>query len=189
MKNAMIGSFAKFGPVSRAMVAAIALASAAAPAHAVDSNAARIAEGLKIAPVPLDFKGLDKNSVGLGSYLVTVGQCNGCHSHPPFAPGSDPFHGDPKTAVVKSAYFAGGVFFGGTLCSSNITRDRNGLPNGLTLAHFISALQTGHDFRDKPKVLLETMPWPYFRYMTKADLTAMYDYLRAIPPEKEPKCP
>jgi hypothetical protein len=189
MKHVSIRSIAKFGAASRAMAAAIALVSLGAPAHAADSNAARAAEGLKIAPVPLDFTGLNKQSVGLGSYLVTMGQCNGCHSNPEFAPGSDPFNGDPKTAVVKTHYLAGGVFFGGTLCSSNITRDRNGLPDGLTLAHFISAMQTGHDFRAKPKVLLQAMPWPYLRFMTTQDFTAMYDYLKAIPANKEPKCP
>jgi hypothetical protein len=97
--------------------------------------------------------------------------------------------GDKKIKVVRTAYLAGGVFFGGTLCSSNITPDKNGLPNGLTLANFISAMKTGHDFRDKPNVLLQTMPWPYFREMTQSDLTAIYEYLRAIPSNKTPKCP
>jgi len=190
MKNAIIGNLAKFGPVSRALAVAIAVASATAPgALAADSDVARSAEGIKIAPVTLNLKGLNKASVGLGSYLVTVAQCNGCHTTPEFAPGFDPFQGDPKTEVVKAHYFAGGVFFGGTLCSRNITPDKNGLPDGLTLAHFISAMQTGHDFRDKPKILLQTMPWPYFRDMTVGDLTAVYDYLKALPPEPEPKCP
>jgi hypothetical protein len=192
MKNAITGSFTKRVQFPALMAAAIALAGAVAPAptaRAADSDVARIAEGLKIAPVTLNLKGLNKDSVGLGSYLVSaVGQCNDCHTTPTFATGGDPFDGQPLK-VVKTAYLAGGVFFGGTLCSSNITPDKNRLPDGLTLAHFLSAMQTGHDFRAKPKVLLQTMPWPYFRNMTTTDLTAIYAYLQAVPSNKTPKCP
>lgn len=190
MMKATIGVFAKCARLPALMAAATMLAAALPPsAQAADSNVARIAEGLKIAPVPLNFTGLNKNQVGLGSYLVSaIGGCNGCHTNPNFAAGGDPFLGQPLK-VVKTAYLAGGVFFGGTLCSSNITPDKNGLPDGLTLAHFLSAMKTGHDFRDKPKELLQEMPWPYFRNMTDPDLTAIYEYLRALPSNKEPKCP
>ena len=192
MKNTFGGQPAKFTLKAGIVAGLLAFAGALTPAHdalAADSDVARSAEGIKIAPVPLNLKGLNKSVVGLGSYLVTVAGCSGCHSNPEFATGSNPFDGDPKTEVVKSAYLAGGVSFGGTLCSKNITPNPTGLPDGLTLAHFLSALQTGHDFRDKPKVLLQVMPWPYFRDMTVADLTAIYDYLKAIPPEKSSKCP
>jgi len=178
-----IGGFVRYGLLAATMAFAF-------QTHAADSNDARIAQGLKIAPVPLNLKGLNKNQVGLGSYLVTaIGGCSGCHSNPAFAPGSNPFNGDPTTKVVQSAYFAGGVFFGGTLCSANITPDKNGLPDGLTFTHFVAAMRTGHDFREKPKDLLEEMPWPYFRNMTNADLAAIYAYLRAIPSNATPKCP
>lgn len=168
----------------------LAAAMIAAPAaHAADSETERSAIGLKIAPVPLNLKGLDKSMVGLGSYLVTVGSCSGCHTTPEFANGSNPFNGDAKTAVVASAYLAGGVSFGPKFCSANATPDKNGLPAGLTLEHFISAMQTGHDFRDKPKDLLQVMPWPYFRHLTTKDLTAIYTYLKALPSNKTPACP
>jgi hypothetical protein len=191
MKNATTGSLAKRAPVPALMAAAIMLAAATAPLSPAraDSDTARIVEGIKIAPVTLNLKGLNKDTVGLGSYLVSaVGQCNDCHTTPTFAAGGDPFDGQPLK-VVKTAYLAGGVFFGGTLCSSNITPDKNGLPDGLTLTNFLSAMHTGHDFRAKPKVLLQTMPWPYFRNMTTTDLTAIYEYLRAVPSNKTPKCP
>jgi len=179
------------GLVKRGLVAAtMALMVQAPGAHAADSDDARIAQGLKIAPVPLKMTGLNKNQVGLGSYLVSaIGGCSGCHSNPEFAPGGNPFAGDPTTKIVPSAYLAGGVFFGGTLCSANITPDKNGLPDGLTFTHFVYALRTGHDFREKPKDLLELMPWPTFRNMTNSDLAAIYEYLRAIPSNTEPKCP
>ena len=180
-----IGGFVKHGLVAATM----ALAFQASGAHAADSDVARIAQGLKIAPVPLNMKGLSKNQVGLGSYFVSaIGGCSGCHSNPEFATGSNPFNGDPTTKVVPSTYLAGGVPFG-TVCSANITPDKNGLPDGLTLTHFISAMRTGHDFRDKPKDLLQVMPWPYFRNMSNSDLTAIYEYLRAVPSHTEPKCP
>jgi hypothetical protein len=70
------GSFTKRVQVPALMAAAIALAStvAAPAAHAVaDSDVARSAIGLKIAPVPLNLKGLSSSTVGLGSYLVNVG--------------------------------------------------------------------------------------------------------------------
>ena len=191
MMKTTIGRLAQRAPFTGLLAAAIALAATtqAPTAKAADSDVARTAIGLKIAPVPLNLKGLNKDQVGLGSYLVSaVGQCNDCHTTPTFASGGDPFNGQPLK-IVKAAYLAGGVFFGGTLCSSNITPDKNGLPDGLTLAHFLSAMQTGHDFRAKPKVLLQVMPWPYFRNMTASDLTAIYEYLRAVPSNKEPKCP
>jgi hypothetical protein len=182
----LIGKLTKRVSLPRLLAVALMVAPGA---RAADSDVARIAEGLKIAPVPLNLKGLNRNLVGLGSYLVTIAQCNDCHTTPIFAPGGDPFNGDPTLKVVRTRYFAGGVSFGGTLCSPNITPDKNGLPNGLTLTHFLSAMKTGHDFRDKPKVLLQVMPWPYFREMTQSDLTAIYEYLRAIPSNKTPKCP
>jgi hypothetical protein len=189
MINAVMPVFARVRPMFGLLFTGIALAGlAAAPPARADSDTARIAEGIKIAPVPLDLKGLNKNQVGLGSYLVTVAQCNGCHTTPEFAPGSDPFEGDPKTAVVKKAYFAGGVPFGNGICSANITKDKNGLPDGLTLAHFESAMHTGHDFRAPAKQLLVAMPWPYFRDMSDDDLAAVYAYLKAIPVNKTPKC-
>lgn len=180
-----IGRLVKCGLVAATMAFALRMPTA----RAADSDVARAAEGLKIAPVPLNLNGLNRSQVGLGSYLVTVAQCNDCHTTPTFAPGGDPFNGNPALKVVKTRYFAGGVFFGGKLCSANITPDENGLPDGLTLAHFLSAMKTGHDFRAKPKVLLQEMPWPYFRDMTQADLAAIYEYLRAIPSNKTPKCP
>ena len=189
MINSVMPVFARVRLVFGLLFAGIAVAGlGTAPQAHADSDTARIAEGLKIAPVPLNLTGLNKNQVGLGSYLVTIAQCNGCHTTPEYAPGADPFEGDPKTAVVKTAYFAGGVNFGGGICSANITRDKTGLPDGLTLAHFLSAMDTGHDFR-APKKLLAFMPWPYFRDMSASDLTAIYEYLRAIPANKTPKCP
>lgn len=174
---------------STAIAFALAGVLATAPNANADSDTARISIGLKIAPVPLNLKGLNKSQVGLGSYLVTVASCSGCHSNPEYAPGSNPFNGDPTTAVVKTAYLAGGASFGPGVCSANITPDKNGLPAGLTLTHFLSAMHTGHDFRAPAKDLLAVMPWPSFRHLTSDDLTAIYTYLKAVPANKTKTCP
>jgi hypothetical protein len=65
--------------------------------------------------------------------------------------------------------------------SANITPDNNGRPAGLTLAGFLEVMRTGHDPRDPAGDLLQIMPWPLYRWKTTRDLTAMYEYLRAIP--------
>jgi hypothetical protein len=63
----------------------------------VTSELARIARGFEIAPVRLDLAGKNPLRVGLGSYLVNAaGGCNDCHTNPPFAPGGNPFQGEPK---------------------------------------------------------------------------------------------
>jgi hypothetical protein len=176
-------------PVFKSIVVGLALAGLVtiAPQAQATTDTERSAIGLKIAPVPLNLTGLDKSAVGLGSYLVTVASCNGCHTNPEFKTGSNPFNGDPNTAVVKSAYFAGGVSFG-PVCSANITPDAKGLPAGLTLAHFLSAMHTGHIFSDPKGQLLQVMPWPYFRHLATDDLKAIYTYLQALPSNKTKAC-
>ena len=77
-----------------------------------DTDAERVARGFKIAPVPLNLAGLDRNLVGLGSYIVNAqGGCNDCHTNPPYAQGGDPFAGQKKK-INAAGYLAGGVAFG-----------------------------------------------------------------------------
>src|ERR1700693_4578440 len=77
---------------------------------------ARIELGIRMAPVPLNLTGKSRDMVGLGSYLVTaVGGCNDCHNHGPwndqFAPGGNPFFGQPKR-INPATYLGGGRNFG-----------------------------------------------------------------------------
>lgn len=144
-----------------------------------DTDAERIARGFKIAPVPLNLAGLDRNLVGLGSYIVnSQGGCNDCHTNPNFATGGNPFLGQPKH-VNKAGYLAGGNAFG-PFISANITPDAKRRPAGLTLAGFIDVMRTGRD-PDDPTKLLQVMPWPAFQDMRYDDLKAIYTYLQAIP--------
>ena len=152
---------------------------AAAPAGATDSDAYRVARGFKIAPVPLNLRGLDRNEVGLGSYLVNAaGGCNDCHSVQPFATGHDPYLGQPKKTNAAT-YLSGGRAFG-PFISANITPDARRLPAGLTLNQFIAVMRTGRDPDDQTK-LLQVMPWPIYQDMRYVDLKAIYAYLKAIP--------
>jgi hypothetical protein len=169
-------------PVShlRRTLAAVLLAPVLATAAMADSNDARIAKGFQIAPVPLNLAGLNRDLVGLGSYLVNAGgACNDCHTNPPFAPGGDPFAGQPKR-INKARYLAGDTSFGPGVVSRNLTPDRNGRPAGLTLDQFVHTLRTGKD-PDHPSRLLQVMPWPVYQDLTYGDLRAIYAYLRAIP--------
>jgi hypothetical protein len=148
--------------------------------HHDDAEAARIRRGFAIAPVPLDLQGKNWALVGLGSYLVNAqGGCNDCHTHPSYAPGGDPFLGQPEQ-INTAQYLAGGRQFG-PITSANITPDDTGKPAGLSFEEFRDLMRTGHDPEDAPGVVLQVMPWPLYGKMIRRDLRAIYEYLRAIP--------
>ena len=76
------------------LVAGLALTVMPSVAPAATTDANRIARGFKIAPVPLNLAGLDRNAVGLGSYIVNAqGGCNDCHTNPSYAHGRRPVPG------------------------------------------------------------------------------------------------
>jgi len=117
----------------------------------------RVRRGLDIAPVPLDFKGRDRELVGLGSYLVNaVANCNMCHSAGPpteFAAGGNPyFKGNEPKVVSQATYLGGGRSFtppgtgNPSIVSRNLTPDRTGRPaGGMTFAAFRAVMRTGVD--------------------------------------------
>jgi hypothetical protein len=144
--------------------------------RSVGLDTSRVLIGLRISPVPLDFKHKNRILVGLGSYLVNAtGGCNDCHTHPSYAPGRDPYQGQP-TMINSAQYLAGGRQFG-PITSPNITPDADGMPAGLTFQQFQDLLRTG---RDEGRIL-QVMPWPVFANLADGDLRAIYEYLRAIP--------
>ena len=145
-----------------------------------DSELSRIIRGYEIAPVPLKLRGRNRPLVGLGSYIVNAqAGCNDCHTNPSYAPGGDPFQGEPEQINVDR-YLAGGRVFGPGIVSDNITPDDEGLPAGLTFPEFRRLIRTGHE-PDEPEEILQVMPWPVFRKMSDRDLRAIYEYLSAIP--------
>jgi hypothetical protein len=151
----------------------------------------RIQRGFKIAPVPLKLRGLNPALVGLGSYIVNAqGGCNDCHTVPAFAPGGDPFAGQPEQ-INKAGYLAGGAVFG-PFISRNITPRANGRPANLTFEQFREVMKKGTDFKNRhPQIspLLQVMPWPVYGKMTSLDIRAMYEYLSAIPSLATPTPP
>ena len=150
-----------------------------------NDNESIIQRGFDIAPVPLDLRGKNRALVGLGSYIVNTGGCNDCHTNPPYAAGGDPFQAEPEQINVP-CYLSGGVPFGPGVTSRNLTPNSQGLPAGLTLDQFIHTLRTGEDLKT-PGVpaddhgLLQVMPWPVFGKKSTHELTAIYEYLSAIP--------
>jgi mono/diheme cytochrome c family protein len=167
----------------------------AAPANdigALVEETRRVMQGYAIAPVPLNVAGKDQVLVGLGSYIVNAqGGCNDCHTNPPYAPGGDPFAGEPEQ-INAEHYLAGGVEFG-PFRSRNLTPNlQTGRPANLTLEQFIETMRTGKDLKNRhPQIspLLQVMPWPVYGKMSDRDLRAVYEYLRAIPHAAPPPAP
>ena len=159
------------------LVGAIAMAMLQASA-AQAQEFSQILRGYQIAPVQLNLKGKDWALVYLGSYLVNTTGCNDCHTWPNWADGHNPYKGEPEQ-INTARYLAGGRDFG-VAVSANITPDSTGNPAGLTWPEFLQVMRTGHD-PDEPGRLLQVMPWPLYKWKTDRDLTAMYEYLRAIP--------
>ncbi|HCX31549.1 MAG TPA: hypothetical protein DHU55_17530 [Blastocatellia bacterium] len=156
-----------------------------------DDSESKIQRGFAIAPVPLNLVGKNRSQVGLGSYLVNaVGDCNGCHhatlsASSPYAPGGDPYHGQPKQ-VEQAGYLAGGTpLFGPFFIPRNLTPDKTGRPEGgASFEEFSAIMRTGIDpDHAHPQFgpFLQVMPWPAFQDMTDHDLLAIYEYLSAIP--------
>jgi hypothetical protein len=140
--------------------------------------------GLRLAPVSLNIGNRNPILVGLGSYLVNqVASCNDCHTNPPFAPGHDPYLGQPKQ-INANVYLAGGHSYpaddGETVFPPNITPDSTGKPAGLTYRQFVLAMRYGQD--PAANRLLQVMPWPSYQDLTHRDLRAIYEYLSSIPP-------
>jgi hypothetical protein len=72
--------------------------------------------------------------------------------------------------------------FGPGLFSANITPCEDGKPAGLTREAFIQLMRSGIDPEDQH--LLQVMPWPIYGKMNDCDLTAIYEFLKTIPPHE-----
>ena len=174
------------------VVAAVIQLTAWGSASAWDaSQDPRVTRGFEIAAS--QHITLDPNipSQGLGSFLVTVSNCNDCPSLPMYTSDGSPFvHGQTKQVSLPN-YLAGGNAFqtpAGSFCSRNLTPQQNtGLPAGLTRDQFIHVIKTGCDpldenFQDAQTCgLLQVMPWPNFKNYRIFEINAIYDYLSALP--------
>jgi mono/diheme cytochrome c family protein len=137
-------------------------------------------QGLAISPVQLSLAGLtsaEVEALGDGSYLVNaVAGCGDCHN---------------QTSGTTTNFLAGGTQY--ALGGTNVVTARNLTPEsstGMKLSRdeFVQTMRTGADFATvsadggAPTSSLLVMPWATFRWMSTADLEAIYAYLRALPP-------
>ena len=120
--------------------------------------------------LPLD------DPIARGKYLLTIGDCRGCHSS------GDPFAEDPD--------MAGGAEFGGpwgTVYAANLTSDPE--------TGVFKKYNSDEEILENLKAAAMKMPMrsraAYFKNMTDDDLRAILAYLRTLPPVKnevpEPK--
>lgn len=149
--------------------------------HAQADENSEVQRGFELAPVALDLQGKNRALVGLGSYIVNAqSACIDCHTSPFHLEGGNPFVGEPEL-INTAGYLGGGTPFG-PFVSRNITPDAFGRPAGYTFEEFTLVMRTGVDLKSIPPApLLQVMPWPVFKGMTDRDLSAIYEYLSAIP--------
>jgi hypothetical protein len=165
---------------------------AASGLECLDGELSQALYGLSLAPVTLNLETKNLLLVGLGSYIVNAqGGCNDCHTNPPYAPGGDPFQGEPEQ-INAAAYLAGGQAFG-QFTSRNLTPCEDEKPAGLTFEEFVQVIRTGVDLKDGQSgppdtPILQVMPWPVYSKMSDCDLQAIYEFLRAIPAHDDAGC-
>lgn len=118
-----------------------------------------------------NVKGPDpKDRVARGRYLVTLSNCEGCHT-----PESAPFQKVPEMKLGGGVVLEGPW---GKVASANITPD----PSGISYYDdemFVKSIRTGHVGARK---LNHIMLWRYFSKMTDDDLKAIWAYLRTLKP-------
>lgn len=110
-----------------------------------------------------------------GAYLVKLSDCLACHTE----------HGNGKTGKA----FSGGLPIKtpfGTIYTTNITPDKaTGLGNW-TFKQFDDAVRYGVGSKG---YLFAAMPYNYYNIMTKAQVHAIWEYLRRVPAVHKPDKP
>jgi mono/diheme cytochrome c family protein len=139
-----------------------------------------------------------QSQVERGRYLVTVQDCNGCHT--PFTANGEPdmtrmLSGHPqnvRVAAAPSLPLQGGwnvainetntAWAGpwGVSFTSNLTPDRVTGIGAWTEQLFIASIRDGKK-GGVGRELLPPMPWRMYAKLTDDDLRAIYAYLRTIP--------
>jgi mono/diheme cytochrome c family protein len=111
-----------------------------------------------------------------GQYLVTLGNCNDCHT-----PGH--FFGKPDKARVLGGSEVGfeipnlGTFYG-----SNLTPDRETGLGSWSAEEIVKAIRKGE--RPDGRILAPIMPWQAFANLSDADARAIAAFLKSLPPVK-----
>lgn len=100
-----------------------------------------------------------------GTYLIEIADCMGCHSA--WEAPTNPGIGGGGNPIER---------FGEHAFSANLTPDRTGI-GGYTEGIFRGVLRSGHGGTLHP-----AMPWAAYRHLTDADIGAIYQALRQLPP-------
>ncbi len=108
--------------------------------------------------------------VAYGGYLATVGLCVECHT--PLSPAGAP---------IQELSFAGGRILAGpwgTVATANLTTDVTGIPyyDEPTFKEVMRTCKVG------ARELNHLMPCEFYKGLTDDDLSALYAFLRSIPP-------
>lgn len=111
-----------------------------------------------------------------GQYLVTLGNCNDCHT-----PGH--FFGKPDKARALSGSEVGFEIPGlGTFYGPNLTPDRETGLGKWSAEEIVKAIRKGE--RPDSRILAPIMPWQAFANLTDADARAIVAFLKSLPPVK-----
>ncbi len=117
----------------------------------------------------------ESKTVDYGKYLVTIAGCRSCHT---------PMD---KGKFVAEFDFAGGTPFsvnGGDVNSANITPDIETGIGRWTQEDFLTRFKQYENkvIKVKSGEFNSPMPWLLYAGMTKQDLSAIYEYLKTLPP-------
>lgn len=110
--------------------------------------------------------------VARGEYLARASDCIACHSNP----GDKPFGGGRPMPTPF-----------GTLYSPNISPDRQTGIGEWTADDFYKMMHTGKS--RSGDLLYPAMPFAAYTKMTRADVDAIFAYLRSVPPVHRPNTP
>jgi len=141
----------------------------------------QVKRGFEIVPagVALNFVGKNRALVGLGS---TSSIQRAATTVTPILPMHRAAILPGATEMINAAqYLAVAEPFRRRRLSPQISPLTTRRPAGFTLSEVSQVLRTGHDRRIHRAFLLQVMPWPVIGKKTDRDLTAIYEYLRAIP--------
>ena len=110
--------------------------------------------------------------VARGEYLARASDCIACHSNP----GDKPFGGGRPMATPF-----------GTLYSPNISPERATGIGTWSADDFYSMMHTGRS--RSGQLLYPAMPFAAYTKMTRADVDAIFAYLKTVPPVHRPNTP
>lgn len=117
----------------------------------------------------------ESNSIEYGKYLVDIADCRNCHT--PMENGK----------FLENLNFAGGSKYsvnGGIVQAANITPDIETGIGRWTKEDFLNRFRQYENkvIRVKPGEFNTPMPWTLYAGMNGNDLSAIYEYLKSVPP-------